>query len=248
MSTTPKSLSFLLVLTLSLSVSHLAGKQAIAAEPQAPVLRKVPVEQIYTPMGFDSNDDTQIVVSGYLPSVCYQSPKTVVKRVGKKIEVSVWAYFRKDLVCIEMLVPYMEVISLGVIKSGEYEVTSTNPTGEIHSSFDVTPSRSPAVDQYIYANLDTIVSFDGSQKVTLMGYNPSDCYVLDEVKVVFNGHNAYSILPIMKQIRDHCPRKMTPMSFQVQLPDPMTQDPVLLHVRVMNGKSINQIHRSRAAL
>jgi hypothetical protein len=240
-----KKLHIIFILTIGFLSSNLFASRAALAEVSPPVLRKVFVDQVYTPMGFDTNDDTQIVVTGNLPSVCYQAPKSVIKRVGKKIEVTVWAYYRKDTVCTQILVPFMEVISLGLMKSGDYEVTSENPNGEIRSNFEVSPSRTPAVDQFIYANLNTIVSHDGSQKVTLMGYNPSDCYTLDEVKMIFNGKNTYSILPIMKQVRDHCPRKMTPMSFDIELPEPVAEDAVLLHVRIMSGKSINQIHRTK---
>ena len=41
---------------------------------QAATMELVPVENVYTPRGFDSNDNAEIVITGYLPNLCYQNP------------------------------------------------------------------------------------------------------------------------------------------------------------------------------
>ena len=45
----------------------------------------------------------------------------------------------------------------------------------------------------------------------------------------------------MKQINDFCPMKMTPFAYDIEVPKTLNKARVLLHVRGMDGKSINSI-------
>jgi hypothetical protein len=45
----------------------------------------------------------------------------------------------------------------------------------------------------------------------------------------------------MKKIRDFCPMKMTPFSYDIEVPKSLANPKILLHVRSMDGNSINSI-------
>lgn len=222
-----------------------SASPSLAAVASSTEVRSVAIDHIYAPRGFDNNDDTQVVVTGNLPNHCYSSPKGKFIVNDHRVELSVSAYFDKTRICLEALVPFTEVVSLGQLKFGTYDVFSRNQRVTIKSTFDVALRKSPNTDDHLYAHLDTIISDDGDSRITLKGYNPSDCYELDRVQVVSNGVDTYSILPIMKQIRDRCPLKMTPISIPVDLPNELKVNEVLLHTRTMNGQSLNKIHRTR---
>ena len=56
-----------------------------------------------------------------------------------------------------------------------------------------------------------------------------------------NGENTYSVLPIMKQNSELCPMKLVPFEYEISIPKELDKKKVLLHVRSMNGSSINRI-------
>ena len=33
----------------------------------------VPVDNVYSPKGFDANDNSEVIVSGFLPNLCYKN-------------------------------------------------------------------------------------------------------------------------------------------------------------------------------
>ena len=77
--------------------------------------------------------------------------------------------------------------------------------------------------------------------VELKGYNPSDCFQFDRVELVSNKEDVYSVLPIMKKVSDFCPMKMVPFSYEVEIPDDLPRKNILLHVRSMDGRSVNHL-------
>jgi hypothetical protein len=87
----------------------------------------VPVDHVYIPSGFDSNDSAEAVVTGFLPNLCYKAPKSTVSIKDGKIAVSVKA--TKNIAggrmayCANVIVPYTESISIGVLDKGKYKVS-----------------------------------------------------------------------------------------------------------------------------
>ncbi len=209
----------------------------------------VPVDHVYSPFGFDSNDNAEIVVSGYLPNLCYKAPKSIVSVKDGKISVSIKAIQNQQAMgfCADVIVPFVEYISLGALDKGKYQIAvNENSNWEKKSNLIVSEASNNAIDEFIYANVNEIVRGDeGSRKVILKGYNPSDCLELKEIVIKDNGVDAYSILPIMKQVRSFCPRKMIPFSYEVDVPQNLEADRVLLHVRVMDGRSVNAFFNNK---
>lgn len=215
-----------------------------------PVEVMVPVEDVYAPKGFDSNDNSQIIVSGYLPNLCHRAPKSIVKIENKKIDIQIVSlkYHSSNPFCPEMIVPFVEAIDLGVMDKGMYDVVVNGKSiYEQNANIRIDEASSDAVDEFVYAGVEFVEKSAGSRKVVLKGYNPSDCFVLDEIEVLDNEKDVYSILPKMKQISDFCALKMVPFEYDVIVPEKLKSDKVLLHVRSVQGKSVNSIFLNQFA-
>lgn len=211
---------------------------------------QVPIEEIYAPIGFDSNDTSEVVVTGWLPNLCHKNPMTKLTVTDKSIDIKVTAlhYHTSNPFCPELIVPFTETVQLGMLDKGLYNITVNGKSiFEKKSAIRINEARSSAVDNHIYANVDYVdTQFDETKDiVALKGYNPSDCLELKEVKFVSNKKNTYSVLPVMKQLRDFCPVKMVPFSYEVAVPKSLNKNKVLLHVRVMDGKSVNTIYKKK---
>jgi hypothetical protein len=228
-------------MTQMIAMLLLSSGVALASTP---VEIKTPVENIYSPEGFDSNDNVEIIIEGYLPNLCHKSPTSKVRVVGSKIEIDVTAlrYDASNPFCPEAIVPFVETVKVGLLDKGNYDIVVNGKSiyqkaGTIH----VNEATSNSVDEHVYANVDSVMKNSNSREVELRGYTVSDCFVLDEINVVDNGKDVYSILPKMKQISDFCPMKMIPFSYKMEVPSKLKKEKVLLHVRGMNGNSVNSL-------
>jgi hypothetical protein len=224
------------MIMMMVSVAHAAG---------VPVETLVPVERIYVPKGFDSNDSAEVIISGYLPNLCHKSPMTKVTVKGSTLEIKVSSlkYDKTNPFCPEMVVPFIERVNLGILKNGTYkiEVNKDSKYKKV-SEISIDKAEESKIDNFIYANVHNILSKPGSRSVVLKGYTPSDCLVLDEIRFISNGVDTYSVLPIMKQVNDFCPMKMVPFTYTAKMPEELNGKSLLLHVRVMNGKSVNSLY------
>jgi hypothetical protein len=215
-----------------------------AAQADTPIEKEVPIENIYSPIGFDSNDSTEIVVEGYLPNLCHKAPASKVEIVGNEVKVKITSlyYEPSSYFCPEMIVPFTETVSLGLLNKGKYKITVNGETPYVtKSEISVAESTSNSVDDFDYAYVEYIEKKLGSRIVKLKGYNPSDCFELDKIDYASNGKDTYSVLPKMKQIRSFCPMKMIPFEYDFEVPNDIQREKVLLHVRTMDGKSVNSL-------
>jgi hypothetical protein len=229
----------------NLIASTIIGFMAIGATlASTPIEVMLPIDDVYSPKGFDTNDNAQIVISGYLPNLCHKNPKAKVSVVGRKVEIKMISlkYDTSNPYCLEMIVPFVEAVDLGVLDKGAYDIVVNGKSiFESRANLQVSEAQSDAVDDHVYAAVEYIDKEIGNRKVVLKGYNPSDCFVLDNIKILDNEKNVYSILPKMKQISSHCPMKMMPFEYEVEVPSKLKADKVLLHVRSIEGKSVNSI-------
>ncbi|MEZ4750957.1 MAG: hypothetical protein R3B54_10145 [Bdellovibrionota bacterium] len=105
-----KSIFFTLVLSLIFAVN------ANADDADKPVLQAVASVKAFVPVGFDDNDQSQIVIAGRFPNTCYQVGPYEVKvdDADKSITVTQYAYVYSG-VCLRMLVPYTQTVELGCL-------------------------------------------------------------------------------------------------------------------------------------
>jgi hypothetical protein len=210
-----------------------------------PITTKVPVENVFSPRGYDTLDSSEIVIEGILPNGCHRVPKTTYSIKGTNIfvEVTSLVYQQPNTFCPEIILPFIKTIDLGVLSKGKYKVFVNEGTNlERKTTFQV---RDPLLGEdknQIYANVEYIEKNRENNKVTLYGHNPSSCFVLDKIRVVDNGRSTLSILPRMKKVSDWCPMKMVPFKFDVSLPTDISNKETLIHVRTMYGNSVNTLY------
>ncbi len=221
----------------------------VNAQPIKQIESPVPVDHVFAPAGFDSNDSAEVFVSGYLPNLCYKAPKASININGDKINIGIKAL--KNIggfsLCADVIVPYFEAINIGLLDQGKYKLSVNKDSRyEKDVDFKISEASSNSIDEKIYANVSEIIKHEGSRRVELKGQNPSDCFEFDRIEIVDNGIDSYSILPILKQVRDFCPKKMVDFSYEFNVPEKLNSDRVLLHVRVMDGKSINALFNNKS--
>ncbi len=82
----------------------------------------VGVASVFVPSGFDSRSDVNVVASGMFPNTCYRwSRAEVAKGANDVLEVYTKAKVH-DGMCLMMLVPFTNEVSLGRLGSGEHVV------------------------------------------------------------------------------------------------------------------------------
>lgn len=152
----------LFIVTFFLSLFG-TGNSALAAfyDPPRPVLRTVPIEKLFVPSGFDDNDNAQIILYGTFPNTCY-SVAPISGRVdvnGRTIIIRNVSYFRSGCWCASVDVPYNQVVELGILPAGHYEIIVENNAGireaagtlEIHPAMREIETGTPPPDDFLYA-------------------------------------------------------------------------------------------------
>lgn len=223
----------MLLFSVNLLAHHIKGQRV-----------EVPSEHLYIPKGYDSNDNIELIVEGYLPNLCYKNPGTDIEIKGNQIHVQLNAFSRDDgqVACAEMIVPFVHTFSIGILDQGNYEVIVNNKQrGELF----VEESTSSAIDDHIYANVESVQRVAGESRVVVKGHHPSDCLEFDRFEIFHNDKDVYSVLPITKQVADFCPLKMIPFSYELDIPNYLDSDRVLLHLRSLNGRSVNELFYNR---
>lgn len=233
-----------------MSAAGFAGLIIGKAVASVPIEKRVPIDHVFAPKGFDTNDSSEIVVAGFLPNLCHRSPRAKATVVGKTIHIEVKSlyYLPSDPFCPEVVVPFIETVNLGLLDKGKYRVEVNGGAEEdARTNMAVAESSSDAIDDFIYAGVQYVEKAEGSRHVQIKGYNPTDCYELDKIETVSNGKDTLALLPIMKKIRDFCPLKMIPFTYEYDVPEvqDLNRDTILLHVRSMEGKSVNVLFKNK---
>jgi hypothetical protein len=212
-----------------------------------PEIILAPVDHLYIPEGFDSNDSVEVIVTGTFSNACFSRNNVEVKVRDQLIDIRITAMAPEVIMmagrmCPQMIVPFKEVVSLGNLQGGDYKVVvNAGSSFTLKNTLKVAEASSNSVDDHIYAAVEW-VERKSENEFILHGWRYSNCIDLDKVKVVSNGLDTLSVLPVMKQLSDFCPMKMTPTAYPVKLDfSSIKMKRPLLHVRTMDGKSVNSI-------
>ncbi|MDD0854305.1 hypothetical protein HBN50_14425 [Halobacteriovorax sp. GB3] len=208
-------------------------------------VRSVPVDNLFAPMGFNSNDNVEVVVSGFLPNLCYKDLRINPIVEGNRIKIDVKAndLSAPDVVCGEMIVPFLEEVQLGVLDQGWYDV---EVNGEINNEIYIEEAIDDAIEDEVLANVEVVVKDEYSRIIKLKGHNPSSCYEFEAFEVIDNGKDVYSVSPIMKKVSEFCPMKMVPFELEFEVPNDLKSDRLLIHVKSMYGNNLNSLFNNSA--
>lgn len=213
-----------------------------------------PVEKLFVPMGFDDNDNTEIVVHGHFMNSCYKTGPSEfsVDESKKLIRVMPQSYEYSNAICAQVVIPFIQTVKLGMLTAGTYTVEIGNSNGVESRSLVVKPRVTESPDDFVYAPVDRAnVEFGANpseQSVVISGRYPPTyvgCAIVNEVRVSQTPGDVLLVLPIMELLSDRLEciaRNWSPtFEFKQKLSIPMKSGDHLLHVRVLNGNSLNKI-------
>jgi hypothetical protein len=221
---------------------------SLESHAEVPEIKRVPVVDVYSPFGFDSNDNTEIVVSGYLPNLCHQHPMTDIEVIGNTIYVEVRSYYYhpSNPYCpgVEN-VPFITTVSMGILPAGMYDIVVNKGIRSKKSKIGIRQATSDLIDESIYANIQYIEESEAGRSVNLVAMNFVDCLRLKEVRHKVHGQTI-SILPILEQYKGECKKSNKIQKYKFDVPRLKVGDKqgILLHVRKMDGRSVNHLYRS----
>ena len=254
-----KSFFYLSLLTssiLSLSSTSEAYSQLDRVE--------IPLERVLAPYnGYDDNDQVEVILQGALPNACYTLADTFYRSEddGSTITVRQYAIKLSDDICdqgsilpahLAAAVPFTNSIALGTLPSAEYSISFfTNGDRSGTRILNVAPANSSLVDSKPYAVVNTILVPSLVQKgsqttITLNGVLNSECVDLAEKFEIILERDVLVVLPTLKidATAQSCAQVTRPYSRNVVIPG-FKAGKTLVHVRSMNGKSLNAVVESR---
>lgn len=215
----------------------------------APIQLSTKINQLYAPVGFDDNDLSEVVVTGFFPDSCYQAGEATfnIDQENKIIRINLSSYKVERDICIAMDAPFMKSIKLGHLTAGTYTVMALGQP-EFNTKLTVNPSQTTAQDDFLYLPVefaDLINLENGKQTLYITGRLPKvkqGCMKIDKAIIKIFNDNMVIVQPIAKISEEStCAQGQPGVYHQVfDMPAPFSNHG-LLHVRSLNGASYNRI-------
>lgn len=236
------------LLTLLLGVG-LTVSETVHGQNSNPVVVDAPVDTIFVPSGFDDNDNVEVVLHGTFPDGCYYvgDATAEVDEVNRRITVAATSLIYPEEYCMQSLKPFIQTVALGHLTEGSYEVVyAKNP--EVKHDLEVARRKTESPDDYLFATVEKafidVNRETGKQALKLQGHFPYyfvGCMVIREVRVIKDPVDVLVVQPIAEIVNtDVCASQPADHAFEytVGLQEPF-QGEGLLHVRTLNGTSVN---------
>jgi hypothetical protein len=237
------------ILVSALGICSL-GSAAKADDVFVPRLVTAPIDRVFVPLGFDSNDNVEVVLHGHFPNTCYKLGPALytVDEATKTIEIDASSY-QYNGGCAQMLVPFIQSVSVGLLNQGSYTITVKNRPDARTATLPVTEAVTSQPDDYLYAPVATVglVSTLGIKKgIRVEGEFPmlfDGCMVLKEVKLSVTPDDVIIVLPIAEIVYGQvCNQASYTRKFSAvtELPGELLVTEYLIHVRVISGEALNK--------
>lgn len=226
-----------LALMAASSFAHAAETTGFVVPTKTPITFK----RVYVPEGFDDNDNVQFVGEGIFSSGCYRyaDTKLTINHAEKTIRIEPQA-FKYSGACIQVMLPFDHTVDVGLLEQGTYSVIQGEGLEPI-ARIVVKGATTNEPDENLYAPVSQALyqSRGGTNKVYLTGDFPSSCMKLVKVETHVTA-DAIILQPITEMGTTNCTEAKSSFETVVQL-GPIKAGRYLLHVRSMNGKSINNL-------
>lgn len=257
---TNKTMSMLMVgwavMSISAAMAHADGTGVAVPSNTAEV--EIPVTVLLAPpVGYEDKNNIQVVLYGMLPNACYSIGNYRVEKLGSnELAVHQFAYKENQGLCaddsgipesMKMAVPFMVEVSVGQLPAGDYKFDYQVVGGTIGTRMlNVAKATAPTVDSLPYAAVSSasvpeLVNGMKDVKVTLDGILNSTCTSLDSNVRVLHYKDVTVIEPLIKvKTGVICAQMIVPFQLPVNL-GKMVPGRYLIHIRSMNGKSVNRV-------
>lgn len=203
---------------------------------------------IFAPVGFDDNDNSQIIFGGFYPNSCYKqaSPVVSIDDDKNRIFITNRAFYRTEEKCMQVLIPYTQVANIGALEPGKYEIYFENEEG----SFDlidrkVTVKRAlrTDTDDHFYAPItQAFVDLEdiNNPELIVSGLFTNTCMKLKDIRFERLEDDILTVIPLAVYTDLRCKDQKVPFQKRVKLPRNLFGD-TLIHIRSLGGRSVNVI-------
>ncbi|MEY4064688.1 MAG: hypothetical protein RIR26_896 [Pseudomonadota bacterium] len=241
--------------SLALSIVFAIPSAALAGS--RPVLAPAPVQRAFIPEGFDDNDNVEVILHGHFPNSCMKvGPVDVsINADSRVVSLKPEVYAYESELCAQVSIPFMQKVALGHLPAGAWKLELPEKLAYEPAPLVVHRARSAAPDDALYAPVDEVVLIPESQGalhlVVVSGRWPEPpegkCFELVRVANRMGADNALVVLPIV-EIKNEGQCKVSrnaQKSFvgSAVVNGAISED-VLVHVRVMNGDSLNKFYEA----
>ncbi len=197
----------------------------------------------YIPVGFDTNDNAQLVAEGTFTNACFRpaSVKAVVSHKHKTIHLYPRAY-QYDGACLQMTVNWHKEIDLGILETGDYKVITVNGKQRTElGEMKVASATNSSPDDFLYAPVSQVYfeKVEGKHYLRVSGEFSTTCLQMREV-IVRVQDKVLVVQPISEELEGSCEARSVPYSELVEVKG-VNPGRYLIHVRSLNGKAINNI-------
>jgi hypothetical protein len=223
------------------------------AQSMSPTLIDANFHTSYVPYGFDTNDHIQFVAEGTFTNTCFRPAYYGIKvdHANKKVYLAPKAY-QYDGMCAMALVHYSQVIDLGLMQAGRYDILQKEPTNVDEATesnayneigkLSVRIATNSSPDDHLYAPIGQAYwqAHNGNAKVTLTGAFSNSCWKFDKTAVDVQG-NVIVIQPISYMEEGvACKQMVVPFKKEVEINN-INKGRYLLHIRSTNAKAVNSL-------
>ena len=206
----------------------------------------VSVKTAYIPVGYDTNDNVQIALTGLLPNACHRVGPAQVKvdEQGKNILVHQQAY-QYSKPCLELQIPFTKIVDAGILTEGSYTVVDET-SGVSLGTVEVKRANTLSIDDYLYAPITdaTVIKPSDAKNPTLvLDMKWTNRCTRYKDTVVHEYKNVIVVQPIAEALMEEG-RSCETESVRFQVKKPLSENlkgTYLLHVRSMDGQALNKI-------
>ncbi len=232
---------------MALALSFLTTA-AVASSTAAVQVR---FEKAFIPLTFDTNDRSQVVLTGVYPDTCYQGGgvQYQVDKAARVIRATQWAFYQPGN-CLPATVPFSSVLTFDRLEAGIYEIEDA-ASGTKLGELAITLAKGPLVPGASYANFapvsDAYIEQNATTRQTelvLTGTWTDRCTHFKEVKLFYQS-DVLVVQPIVEPLNEEDSRDCALQidRFQKRVPiQTMGERTFLLHVQTPGGFAINKIY------
>ncbi|MEY4066288.1 MAG: hypothetical protein RIR26_2496 [Pseudomonadota bacterium] len=243
------------VFFLAVCFSFLAA-QAHAETPSVSQ-EPAPVEHVFVPQGFDDNDNAEVIIQGRFPNACMKTGpvEKSIDTQNKVIRLRPQVYVYRGEPCAQVIVPFIQRVTFGTLKEGEWRIEIDGMPSVNPLPLMISRARSATPDEFLYAPVEEVILLPGAlgtrQRLVVSGNWPiitgGGCFVMKQVVTKLGSDNTLVVQP-MAELRppEQCSAAtQRKRSFQSAVTlEKSLQSDSLIHVRVLNGESLNKFYES----
>ncbi len=225
-----------------------SGTLVAANEPDVVT---APVEKVFVPQGFDNNDNVEVVIHGHFPNSCYRVGPITARFDEERNQIEVDAksyYYKNQPICMQVLMSFTQSVKVGLVKAGSYKVVVKDRPAAIAPRLDILEALTPDADDFLYAPVaQVLVSTAETNKETLTiegtyPYTFTGCMVVTDVRTRLTSNDVLVVQPIAKFTDgEECEAQGSNRKFSIKkdMSSILPSEDYLIHVRTLNGNSLN---------